>query len=230
MLSLRGIALVAAVLTSAVAAGPARAAGRTAPKTPPNFDVRAASTVGAAKSAKNRVAAQSRLRSSLGTSGVLDLDAVTGTVRSASRLSGTLTSASSADPATVARAWVRAHATGLGLSAADVEALGTPKTVKAPGGLTTLRFPQSVDGVPAFDSELRAAVDKHGRLVMVGGSPARDLSVASVTPAITAEAGDGRHQPVRRCRSRTGGRDPRGRCAPGDDVRERRHARVSSSS
>ncbi len=104
MLSLRGIALVAAVLTSAVAAGPAvPPAAR--PKTPPNFDVRA-HTVGAAKSAKNRVAAESRLRSSLGTSGVLDLDAVTGTVRSASRLSGTLTRRA---PATCAGVGARAR-------------------------------------------------------------------------------------------------------------------------
>ena len=112
---------------------------------------------------------------------------MTGTVRSASKLSGTLTGASSAAPATVARAWVRTHATELGLTSADVAALGTPKTVSAPGGLTTVRFPQSVHGIPAFDSELRAAVDKHGRLVQVGGAPARGLSLASATPAISAE-------------------------------------------
>jgi extracellular elastinolytic metalloproteinase len=191
----RRTALAAVLISTAALAGsaaPAGAAGRAADKSPPNFDVRTAptgsqSTAGAGKSARARSAAQQRLRSSLGSSGVLDVDALTGTVRSVSRLSGALTGASSAAPATVARQWVRAHAAALGLTSADVDALGTPKTVTAPGGLTTLRFSQSVRGVPAFDSDLRAAVDKHGRLVQVGGSPARGLSVASVKPTLTAE-------------------------------------------
>jgi extracellular elastinolytic metalloproteinase len=198
VLTIRRIALAATCLSVTVAAGSAGsaasagAAGRIAPKTPPNFDVRAASapsptTARAVPSTANRVAAD-RLRSSLGRSGVLDLDPVTGTVRNVSRLSGALTGASSAGPAKIATDWVRAHAPALGLSSADVDTLGTPKTVTAPGGLTTIRFPQSVGGVPAFDSELRAATDKQGRLIMVGGSPAHALSVDSVTPAISAEA------------------------------------------
>jgi extracellular elastinolytic metalloproteinase len=192
---MRRIALAATFLSVTVAGGSAAsagAAGRTAPKTPPDFDVRAASaaspaTAAAATSTTNRVAAERRLRSSLGAKGIFDVDPVTGTVRVASRLSGALTGASSAGPAKIATDWVRAHASALGLTSADVAALGTPKTVTAPGGLTTIRFPQSVGGIPAFDSELRAATDKQGRLIMVGGSPAHALSVDSVTPAISAE-------------------------------------------
>jgi extracellular elastinolytic metalloproteinase len=185
------VAALVASATVAVMAVPAGAAGRSATKLPPDFDVRsAAAAPNAAAPGRPRAKAfaqQQRLRSSLGSRGVLQVDPLTRTVRAVGKVSGALTGASSAAPAQVARSWARANAAALGLTAADVDALDAPITITAPGGLKTLRFRQSVRGIPAFDSELRAVVDKHGRLISVTGSPAHALDVASTAPRISAE-------------------------------------------
>ncbi|QEC47228.1 PKD domain-containing protein [Baekduia soli] len=140
----------------------------------------------AARSARmaDRVASARRdLTASLGRQAALSVDPLTGTVRALGRLDGALTGPSDDPPATVARAYAAQHATALGLDAATVAALGAPSQTRSPTGLTVVRFGQSVDGVPAFDNDLRVAVDRAGRVLSVSGAPRTDLPAAAGTPA-----------------------------------------------
>ena len=51
--------------------------------------------------------------------------------------------------------------------------------------MTTVRWRQAVDGIPAADSELRVNVTRDGRVLSVLGAPAHDLDPAT-TPTLTA--------------------------------------------
>src|SRR4051794_3342988 len=85
----------------------------------------------------------------LGRQGVIDLDRRTGTPRVLARLEGTLTGASSRSPGAVATSYVRANLAALGLTAADVA--GPPVVAAQPGGVTSVQWRQTVDGIPAAD-------------------------------------------------------------------------------
>jgi extracellular elastinolytic metalloproteinase len=79
---------------------------------------------------------------------------------------------------------VRSHRAQLGLDAADLDAL-RPPAVSTGGTITTVRWRQAVDGIPAADSELRVNLAPDGRVLNVVGDPAHDLD-ANTTPAVTA--------------------------------------------
>lgn len=180
------ISLASLASLLALVNAPGAAAERANPVPPvvpgaaPYLDVREGLPVAKASGARARAA----FRRSFGRGALLALDRRTGTVRSGMRLGGTLTATSGRDPRTVARDFVRRHAAEIGLSAADVDGLGRPRVVRAPGGLTLLRFPQAVAGVPSFDSEVTVAVDRFGRVVTVGGSPASGLRASSTDPSV----------------------------------------------
>ncbi len=97
---------------------------------------------------------------------VVEIDARTGTPRVLARLDGTLTRASARSPSAIARDYVRAKLPALGVSAAD-GVVG--------GGITTVVWRQTVDGVPASDRSLRVNLDAYGRVLNVLGAPARSL-------------------------------------------------------
>ena len=122
----------------------------------------------------------------LGTGGKVQLDSLTGTPRSYQDLSGTLSGSTGGSPAAVALSFARSHANVLGLSDADLDALGTPKVVSSPSGISTVRFAQSYKGVPAYDNDLRINLDRVNRVLSVTGSPVHGLSVESVTPKLSA--------------------------------------------
>ena len=65
-------------------------------------------------------------------------------------------------------------------------ALTLAERENAPGGLTLLRYRQAYQGIPAFDNGVRVAIDRGGRVLSLNGSPRHALSVASVTPRISA--------------------------------------------
>ena len=131
------------------------------------------------------VQARSALVAKLGRTGVVDLDARTGTVRQVMKVGGALTAPSGAARATIVRGWLRGNATALGLDAADVDGLDAPTVTTAPGALSIVRFRQSVKGIPTFAGGVKAGVDRAGRLVSVSGSPIHALSLAGTTPALT---------------------------------------------
>ena len=121
--------------------------------------------------------------------------------------------------ATCARTWPRSGST---------RAIWTrcaPPTATTSGGVTTVRWRQAVDGIPAADSELRVNVTRDGRVLSVLGAPAHDLAAAT-TPGLTAG------EAVRAVQDDTGvyrslppdggarGRDPR------DELRRRHDGRA----
>ena len=119
----------------------------------------------------------------LGAGGKLQLDPLTGTPRSFQNFSGALSGSTGGSPASVAMGFARSHAAILGLSSADLDALGAPKIVTSPSGISSVRFAQSYQGVPAYDNDLRINLDRVNRVLSVTGSPVHDLSVDSVAPS-----------------------------------------------
>ena len=85
--------------------------------------------------------------------------------------------------------FVRANRAALGLDAGDLDGLDLAHRETTPHGLTVLRFRQLYRGIPAFDNDLRVAIDRAGRVLSAAGAPRHDLAVASVTPSVSgAEA------------------------------------------
>jgi extracellular elastinolytic metalloproteinase len=131
--------------------------------------------------------ARDALTDDLGRQGVLETDPLTGSVRQLTKLDGALTTPTGAAPAATARAFARANATALGLDAEDVDALAVAGQERSTSGLTVVRFGQQVDSIPSFDSGLRVAVDRAGRVLSVAGAPRSDLPAdVPATPALSA--------------------------------------------
>ena len=118
-------------------------------------------------------AATAKLRSSLGSEGILELDPATGTPRFLGRLDGFLTGPSSGSPQDVALSYARRNAAALGLSASDLTGLRLTRNYTDADGTTHLIWAQSAGGVEAFENGLYANVDKDGRLINLMGSPVR---------------------------------------------------------
>ncbi len=126
------------------------------------------------------------LQRTLGTQGVVDIDASTGTPRVLARLDGTLTGRSARAPEAIAAAYVSANLAALGLTQADFDALDGPELRSLPGAITQVRWRQVVDGIVSADSDLRVNVAADGRVLNVLGSPAHALDLASATPGLDA--------------------------------------------
>ena len=119
---------------------------------------------------------------------MLKIDPLTNTPRSLMKLKGALTAPAAGSRDAIARSYLRGNASALGLSAADVDSLTLAERENAPGGLTLLRYRQAYKGIPTFDNGVRVAIDRGGRVLSLNGSPRHALSVASVTPRISATA------------------------------------------
>ncbi|HEY7044220.1 MAG TPA: M36 family metallopeptidase [Nocardioidaceae bacterium] len=128
------------------------------------------------------------LEKHLGMQGIVDIDPVTGTPRQVMRLDGYLTGPSAKPAAAVARSYVRAHPGVFKLNRHEVAKLKLRKDYVDIGGTHHLSFVQSVRGVPVFGNGLKAAVDKHGRLIRVDGSPLAHVPAQLAAPTISALA------------------------------------------
>ncbi len=153
----------------------------------PDFDARDGSTYRAV-APPGAQAAREALSASLGEQGVLQIDPQTGTPRVVARLDGFLTGPSTRPPASVALDYVRAHLAAFGLTGDDLRTLAPPSDYVDILGTHHLTWQQRVNGVPAFDNSLRAAVTTQGQLVNVQGSPIHALQVASTTPRLGPDA------------------------------------------
>lgn len=163
----------------------------------PNFDVRTASST-ALDRARTRVLADrgkaiDRLGTTLGPSGLVSVDAVTGTPSNVSSTEGFLTGPSRAAAATIAIGYVRSHSDLFGLDAADVATLSAPKVATDAHGIRHISWTQSYRGVQVFGNGLRAHVAKNGSLIAVQGAPVADLAArAAKAPAATLSASTAR--------------------------------------
>jgi extracellular elastinolytic metalloproteinase len=158
-----------------------------------NFDLRyptgvRAQAAGAEVVAKaaSRPAMQKQLASEKFT---VDIDSVTGTPRWVGDIqSGHLTDASNGDPKQIVLDFMKANLTAFGLAPGDLRSLKFRNDYVDIVGTHHLSWQHKVGGVPVFGFGLKAAVDKKGRVIMVGGSPipAALLPASPVTTKISA--------------------------------------------
>jgi hypothetical protein len=150
---------------------------------------RAGTTVAAARPSARTRQGRTALRRDLGREGVLSIDPLTGTPRQLLRTNGALSGPRGGDRADIALDFVRGNVAALGLDAADVDGLSLQRRVRTPRGLTVVHFRQLYRGIPAYDNDLRVAIDRAGRVHSVAGSPRHGLRVASIEPSLSgAEA------------------------------------------
>ena len=191
-----GVVVVAALVALPVAAASAQVRpAKSAAQPKPFFDSREGARAAVSRARNPYVTATARtsaartaFRASLGRQTVLSVDPLTGTPRQLVRLDRPLTAAASGDRAAIALDYAHANRAALGLDAADLDGLVLAERVNAPRGVQVIRWQQRADGIPAFDNDLRVAVDRAGRVISVAGSPRHDLSVASTKPALDASA------------------------------------------
>ncbi|HEY7045504.1 MAG TPA: hypothetical protein VH419_17670, partial [Nocardioidaceae bacterium] len=155
------------------------------------YDVRAGATPTQSAVLQRKAAAAgarqptSRLRASLGSEAVVDMDGLTGTPRQLARLDGFLTRRSALPASAVAMGYVRTHATALGLTQRDIAGLRLARNYVDIAGTHHLSYVQYAGGVPLFGNGLQANVTRDGRLLSLGGSPVSGLHAASVGSVIT---------------------------------------------
>ena len=143
--------------------------------------------------------ARADLGRSLGPLGVVQPDAVTGTLRFVGRLDGFLTAPSHRPATEVALRYVNANLVAFGLSPSDLRTLELRRDYVDILGTHHLSWVQRVGGVPVFGAGLQASVTRDGRLVNVTGSPVH-------RPTIQADpARIGRGAAIAAARSAAGG-------------------------
>jgi extracellular elastinolytic metalloproteinase len=111
---------------------------------------------------------------------VLDLDGTTGTVRMLTRLDGFLTGASGKGAAHIAHRYVRRHHGALGLTKADLRTFHLKRNYRDISGTHHLYWTQRIGGHKVISNGLTAAVNKHGHLLTVGGSPVSKANLATL--------------------------------------------------
>jgi extracellular elastinolytic metalloproteinase len=137
------------------------------------YDARAqapARTLGTSAASAAQPAVTSFKRSLPGET-VLDLDGTTGTVRMLTRLDGFLTGPSGKRASHIARHYVARHHAALGLTRADLKTFHLKRNYVDISGTHHLYWTQRIGGHTVISDGLTAAVNKHGHLLTVGGSP-----------------------------------------------------------
>ncbi|MFK4083025.1 M36 family metallopeptidase [Kribbella sp. NPDC020789] len=185
--------------TAAQTAGPGEAKAPSAEKNlskerKGNYDARtpnAKTTYNrAAKVAAKESAASEKFRNSLGTQGVVELDANTGTPAQVTKLDGFLTGRSGKKATEVALGYIKAHPEVFKLGTADLATLKLRKDYVDDLGTHHIFWSQVVDGIEVFGNGLKANVTKNGQLISVMGSPVSGLTsqaqARSAAPSVSA--------------------------------------------
>jgi extracellular elastinolytic metalloproteinase len=111
---------------------------------------------------------------------VLDLDGTTGTVRMLTRLDGFLTGASGKNATKIAHRYVSRHHAALGLTKADLKTFRLKRNYVDITGTHHLYWTQRIGGRTVISNGLTAAVNKHGHLLTVGGSPVSKATAGKI--------------------------------------------------
>jgi subtilisin-like proprotein convertase family protein len=182
-LSIARPAAVALALAAALVLGPSAVASAATPLR--TFDSRARDSGPVASGARR---ARAELERRLGDEDVVTTDRVSGAARLVARTDGALTGRSARDPADVALDYVRTQTAVFGLDGNDLGALRRTHRYRSADGVTHLAYVQTDRGIAAYDNVLYANVDRHGRLLNVGGAAVSAPRVRSITPRLGAAA------------------------------------------
>ena len=170
--------LAAGTLALAACTAPARAAD-------PERDAFEATPKAAAPVPAGVSEARDDLRDDLGRQALLTVDKETGAVRFLARLDGYLTTAPSNSPAATVRDYLSRRAEAFGVSPSDMSGLELSDRETA-GGIQSLKFTQTVDGVPVVDAAVQAHLDESGRLIAITGGPVPDPGL-DTDPAVSRD-------------------------------------------
>jgi extracellular elastinolytic metalloproteinase len=126
----------------------------------------------------------------------LELDDITGAVRSLSSERGFLSAATQGQPMTIAMDFVRRNLAALGLEASDLDGYSVQDVVHSKvTGATRIYLQQRHQGIPVYNAQLQINVNRDGRIISVNNSfmaglqkAVRSLKPAKQLPAAVAEA------------------------------------------
>ena len=160
-----------------------------------HFDARAeqASTLGLRRSSVQALAPQS-LSADVQELSALEVDEITGAVRSLASERGFLSAASSGRPMTIAMDFVQRNLAALGLEASDLQGYAISNVVYSKiTGTTHIYLQQRYQGIPVYNSQLQINVNRDGRIISVNNTFMAGLAraVASLKPGIQMPAAVG---------------------------------------
>ncbi len=126
----------------------------------------------------------------------LELDEITGAVRSLSSERGFLSAATAGEPMTLAMDFVRRNLAALGLEASDLEGYTVSDVVHSKvTGATRIYLQQRYQGIPVYNAQLQVNVNRDGRIISVNNSfmaglqrAVSSLKPVKQMPAAVAEA------------------------------------------
>ena len=163
-----------------------------------HYDARAALGKSSALTAPEQLRSQAQVPQSLSADvqelSALEVDAITGSVRSLSSESGFLGAASPGKPMTIAMDFVRRNLVALGLEASDLEGYAVSDVVYSKvTGATRIYLQQRYRGIPVYNAQLQINVNRDGRIISVNNSFMAGLqrAVGSLQPAVELPAAVG---------------------------------------
>ena len=126
----------------------------------------------------------------------LELDEITGAVRSLASERGFLSAATPGKPMTIAMDFVRRNLAALGLEASDLEGYTVSNVVYSKvTGATRIYLQQRHQGIPVYNAQLQINVNREGRIISVNNSfmaglqrAAGSLKPVKQLPAAVGEA------------------------------------------
>jgi len=160
------------------AAGEAGGSSIAAKERKGNYDARtpsARATYARAAKVVAKSAGAEKFRDSLGSQGVVDLDANTGTPAQVTKLNGFLTGPSAKKATQIALDYVEANPGVFKLSESDLGTLKLRKDYVDDLGTHHISWVQVVDGIEVFGNGLKANVTKKGQLISLQGAPVAGL-------------------------------------------------------
>jgi extracellular elastinolytic metalloproteinase len=163
-----------------------------------HYDARAALSQGKALSIPEQLRSQAQVPESLSADAqelsALEVDEITGAVRSLSSERGFLSAASPGKPVDVAMDFVRRNIAALGLEASDLEGYAVADVVFSKvTGATRIYLQQRYQGLPVYNAQLQINVNRDGRIISVNNSFMAGLerAVGSLQPAVELPAAVG---------------------------------------
>jgi extracellular elastinolytic metalloproteinase len=156
---------------------------------PRHYDARAAisRTVVPESRSGAQASASSSLSADVQELSALELDEITGSVRSLSNERGFLSAATAGKPMAIAMDFLKRNLAALHLEPADLEGYSVSDVVFSKlTGATRIYLQQRYQGIPVYNAQLQVNVNRDGRIISVNNSFVSGLqrAVVSVTPGV----------------------------------------------